>query len=34
MQWKDGDLDAEGRKALKADLKIRNRELLTSFDLS
>lgn len=30
MQWQDADLDADERKKLKADHKIRSRELLTS----
>ena len=30
MQWQDGDLNAEERIKLKADLKIRSREMMTS----
>ena len=30
MQWQDGDLNTEERKKLKADHKIRSKELLTS----
>lgn len=30
MQWQDSDLDADERKKLKADHKIRSKELLTS----
>jgi len=30
MQWQDGNLDAKERIVLKADLKIRSKELLTS----
>ena len=30
MQWKDGDINAEERKTLKADYRIRSKELLTS----
>ena len=30
MQWQDGDLDANERKQLKEEYKLRSREMLTS----